>query len=303
MRAGTFVRPKRPRLRLVRRTFLGEGSVERMLWAGGRAWGAARGRREGGGRRERRWEPRAREATGRRAGGEAEGIRSGDGDSPASLCFMHRYRVALVDDHEIVARGFADLFATIAEIDVVATVSTVSDLLENPLTDDIDLVILDLRLSDGSTVSNNVDRLRSAGAEVLAFTGGDDAAMMRAAAQSGVLGVVRKSEPAAVLLDAITRAATGEPIASTEWAAALDGDPNIADVALSPREREVLSLYAAGAKAPLVASRTGLSESTVIDYIRRVRLKYEYAGRPASTKIELYKRALEDGILPIPSRE
>jgi two-component system response regulator DevR len=117
-----------------------------------------------------------------------------------------------------------------------------------------------------------------------------------------VLGVVRKSEPAEVLLDAVTRAAAGETIASTEWAAALDGDPDLADAGLSPREREVLSLYAAGAKAPLVASHTGLSELTVVDYIRRVRSKYEKVGRPANTKIDLYKRALEDGILPIPGR-
>jgi two-component system response regulator DevR len=214
---------------------------------------------------------------------------------------MMRYRIALIDDHEIVARGFADLFSTIPEVYVVATVATVSDLLDSLSPDDrIDLAILDLRLSDRSTVTNNVDRLRAAGIEVLAFTGGDDAQSMRAAARGGVLGVVRKSEPTAVLLDAITRAAAGEPIASTEWAAALDADPELSDAGLSPREREVLSLYAAGAKAPLVASRTGLSELTVVDYIRRVRSKYERVGRPASTKIDLYKRALEDGILPIP---
>jgi two-component system response regulator DevR len=215
---------------------------------------------------------------------------------------MVQYRVALIDDHEIVARGFADLFSTIPDIDVVATVSTISELLLSAApSEPIDLAILDLRLSDGSTVTDNVDRLREAGIEVLAFTGGDDAHSMRAAARSGVLGVVRKSEPTTVLLDAIARAAAGEPIASTEWAAALDGDPELSDAGLSPREREVLSLYAAGAKAPLVASRTGLSELTVVDYIRRVRSKYERVGRPANTKIDLYKRALEDGILPIPS--
>jgi two-component system response regulator DevR len=215
---------------------------------------------------------------------------------------MHRYRVALIDDHEIVARGFAGLFATIPEIHVVATVASVDELQAAVPDGRINLVILDLRLADGSTVSDNVDRLRATGAEVLAFTGGDDAVLMRAAARSGVLGVVRKSEPAEVLLDAVTRAAAGETIASTEWAAALDGDPDLADAGLSPREREVLSLYAAGAKAPLVASHTGLSELTVVDYIRRVRSKYEKVGRPANTKIDLYKRALEDGILPIPGR-
>ena len=131
-------------------------------------------------------------------------------------------------------------------------------------------------------------------------TGGDDATLVRAAARGGVLGVVRKSEPTAVPLDAVARAAASESIVSTEWAAALDGDPDLADAGLSPREREVLSLYAAGAKAPLVADRTGLSELTMVDYIRRVRSKYERVGRPANTRIDLYQRALEDGIPPMP---
>ena len=213
------------------------------------------------------------------------------------------FRLALIDDHEIVARGFADLFGELPNIEVVATVASVAALLASPEGVGIDLVILDLRLSDGSTVTDNVARLRSAGAEVLAFTGGDDAPLMRAAARSGVLGVVRKSEPIALLLDVVTRAAAGEVIDSTEWAAALDADPELADAGLSRREREVLSLYAAGAQAPLVAERTGVSESTVIDYIRRVRTKYERVGRTASTKVDLYKRALEDGILPIPGQQ
>lgn len=213
------------------------------------------------------------------------------------------FRVALIDDHEIVARGFADLFGSLPGIEVVATVSSVAELLQSPEGAGVDLVILDLRLSDGSTVSANVTKLRESGAGVLAFTGGHDAHQMRAAARSGVLGVVRKSEPIAVLLDVVTRAAAGEVIASTEWAAALDADPELADAGLSRREREVLSLYAAGAQAPLVAERTGVSESTVIDYIRRVRTKYERVGRTANTKVDLYKRALEDGILPIPGQQ
>jgi two-component system response regulator DevR len=216
---------------------------------------------------------------------------------------MSRFRVALIDDHEIVARGFADVFSAIPEIDVVATVATVAELLESPAGQaGIDLAILDLRLSDGSSVATNVEQLRAQGINVLAFTVGDDLNMMRAAARSGALGVVRKSEPVAVLLEVVRLAAAGEPVISTDWAAALDADPDLVNAKLSPREREVLSLYAAGAKAPLVASQTGLSESTVIDYIRRVRTKYQHAGRPASTKVELYMRAVEDGLLPVPGQ-
>ncbi|MFJ7624450.1 DNA-binding response regulator, partial [Rhodococcus erythropolis] len=41
---------------------------------------------------------------------------------------------------------------------------------------------------------------------------------------------------------------------------------------------------------------------TVNDYLQRIRQKYAAAGRPAPTKTDLYKRAVEDGVLPIPER-
>lgn len=64
---------------------------------------------------------------------------------------------------------------------------------------------------------------------------------------------------------------------------------------LSERQREVLALYASGEKADRVARMTGLSVGTVNDYLRRIRTKYREAGRPAETKIDLYRRAVEDG--------
>lgn len=52
-----------------------------------------------------------------------------------------------------------------------------------------------------------------------------------------------------------------------------------------------------------VASKTGLARSTVKEYIDRVRAKYAAADRPAPTKIDLYRRAVEDGILSIDGSE
>ena len=209
------------------------------------------------------------------------------------------HSVALIDDHAIVAQGFAQLFSQLDDVHVVATVSTVDELLSQGHRPE--LVILDLRLADGSAPADNVLRLREAGAHVLAFTGDTDPQLVRSAAYAGVLGVVRKSEPVSVLHEAVLSAVRGEPIASFEWAAALDTDPRLADAGLSAREREALSLYAAGAKTQLVASTMGVSPSTVVDYIRRVRSKYDRAGRPAHTKVELYQRAIEDGILKPPT--
>jgi two-component system, NarL family, response regulator DevR len=207
-------------------------------------------------------------------------------------------RLAHIDDHETVQVGLASLIASVENLELVVTGRTVAEVL--PRLSEIDLVVLDLRLPDGSTIAENLAALHAGGARVLAFTAADNAADLRAASRSGVLGIVRKSEPREVVVDAIQRAAMGESIATTDWAAAIDADPQLASASLSPKEREVLGLYAAGDKSTTVAARAGLSTGTVAEYVRRIRSKYAAAGRPAHTKIDLYKRAVEDGILPSP---
>jgi DNA-binding NarL/FixJ family response regulator len=207
-------------------------------------------------------------------------------------------RLAHVDDHETVRLGLASLVADEPDLAIVASGSTIDEIV--PELARVDLVILDIRLADGSTVAHNLGVLHEHGARVLAFTAADDPDDLRAASKAGVLGIVRKSDSRDSILDAIRRASRGEAIATTEWAAALDSDPDLESARLSPKEQEVLALYASGEKSVTVASRAGLSANTVSEYIRRIRWKYAMAGRPAHTKIDLYKRAVEDRILPRP---
>ena len=209
-----------------------------------------------------------------------------------------RRGIGLVEDHESVALGLRSILADQADLDLIAVAATVDELLAPGPT--LDLVVLDLRLGDGSSPRSNVEKLHAAGARVLVYTGAENPFLVRSAARAGVLGVVRKSEPAAAIVSAIRRAAAGGQVVTTDWAAAIDGDPQLPDVGLSPRQREVLALYASGEKAGRVARLAGLSEQTVNDYLVRIRNKYAQAGRPAPTKTDLYKRAVEDGWLPMP---
>ena len=207
-------------------------------------------------------------------------------------------RVGLVEDHESVALGLKAMLADEPDLELVAIAATVAELIAQQQT--LDLVVLDLRLGDGSSPRSNVEQLHAAGARVLVYTGAENAFLVRSAARAGVLGVVRKSAPASAIVSAIRRAASGGQVVTTDWAAAIDGDPQLPDVGLSPRQREVLALYASGEKAGRVARLAGLSEQTVNDYLVRIRNKYAEAGRPAPTKTDLYKRAVEDGWLPMP---
>ncbi|CCQ14076.1 putative two-component system response regulator [Rhodococcus sp. AW25M09] len=207
-------------------------------------------------------------------------------------------RIGLVEDHESVALGLQAMLTDEPDLELVSFAATVGELLDRPQT--LDLVVLDLRLGDGSSPRSNVEQLHAAGARVLVYTGAENAFLVRSAARAGVLGVVRKSAPASAIVSAIRRAASGGQVVTTDWAAAIDGDPQLPDVGLSPRQREVLALYASGEKAGRVARLAGLSEQTVNDYLVRIRNKYAEAGRPAPTKTDLYKRAVEDGWLPMP---
>lgn len=212
----------------------------------------------------------------------------------------HPVRIGLIEDHEVVHIGLRELLSSIEgwELTTVSRSLRGVDLTASG----VDVMLLDLRLDDGSSPGDNVALLQAAGIPTLAYTAGEDPALLRSAARAGVVGVIRKSDGIEVLSDAIRRALRGEAVASTEWAAALDADTAIADAQLSTRERQVLALYASGETAQSIAESMNLARDTVVNYVGRIRTKYALAGRPATTKVDLHLRAREDGILSAQDR-
>jgi two-component system, NarL family, response regulator DevR len=208
-------------------------------------------------------------------------------------------RVALVDDHEVVSVAVRAAVAQLEDFDFVGSAGTVPELLIQFAS--VDIAILDLRLADGSSPVSNVKQLDAIGARTLVFTSGESPYLMRSVAKTSVFGIVRKSAPMAVLVDALRHVAAGETEMSAEWAAAIDTDPQLQSAHLSRQEQQVLELLARGYKSLTVAYELGIATSTVDDYIRRIRAKYQRVGRPAFTKIDLYRRAVEDGFLPPPA--
>ncbi|WP_417564248.1 LuxR C-terminal-related transcriptional regulator [Microbacterium sp.] len=205
-------------------------------------------------------------------------------------------KVGLVDDHAIVALAVEAVVAEVPGLTFAGSSDTVPELLEK--WPDIDLAILDLRLADGSSPVANVDRLTAAGARTMVLTSGESPYLMRAVAKCPIVGLLRKSAPREVLETALREIVAGEIQLSTEWAAVMDSDPDIESAGLSPQEERVLAQFAQGVKAQTVAYDLAIAKNTVDDYVRRIRAKYAAIGRPAHTKIDLYQRAVEDGILP-----
>lgn len=208
--------------------------------------------------------------------------------------------VAFIDDHESVRLGLELACERVGEGTVVFSGSTVGSYLDwraTPGSRPADVVVLDLTLGDGTTVTENVTALVADGASVVIHSVADRPAAVREALAAGAAGVVSKSSALDDVVDAIRTVARGDALNNVEWASAVEGDREFADAQLSVRERDVLRLYAAGLPLKAVAERLGVAYSTAKENITRVRVKYVEVGRPAPTKVDLLRRAMEDGIV------
>jgi DNA-binding NarL/FixJ family response regulator len=214
-----------------------------------------------------------------------------------SLARPSGVRVAVVDDHESVRLGLKAAFLDDGYHFVLAA-ATVDELLTGLSGREVDVVVLDLSLGDGSTVTDNVKRVQGIGAAVLVHSIADRVASVREALAAGAAGVIPKSSATKTVLQAAATVARGEVLNNLEWATAIDADRDFSKAQLGRREREILHLYASGLPLKLAAEQLGIGYSTAREYLDRIRVKYVEVGRPAPTKVDLLRRAVEDGILP-----
>jgi two-component system uhpT operon response regulator UhpA len=206
-------------------------------------------------------------------------------------------RVAVVDDHESVRLGLKAAFID-QGYEFVLAAATVDEFVQNLQGREVDVVVLDLSLGDGSTVTDNVKRVQATGSAVLVHSIADRVASVREALAAGAAGVIPKSSATSTVLAAAATVARGEVLNNLEWATAIDADRDFAKAQLGRREREILHLYASGLPLKLAAQQLGIGYSTAREYLDRIRVKYVEVGRPAPTKVDLLRRAVEDGILP-----
>ncbi len=198
--------------------------------------------------------------------------------------------VGVVDDHDLLMAGIRALLSSRnSPARFAAGAHTVDGLLDSRQS--FDVVILDVRLNDGTTAEDNVRRLSSEGHSVLLHADSRHREASPTMVRCGARGLVWKNEPARTLLEAIVTVAHGGT-----WTSDDDGS----SVDLTHRETEVLRLYATGLKYAETAAALDppVSVESVKTYLQRIRRRYDEAGRPASTRMELRRRALEDGLLP-----
>ena len=204
-----------------------------------------------------------------------------------------RAQIVVIDDHRVVGLGVKAAFEAQCADASISWYPTVPD----APWEHGQVAVLDLRLADGSAPDENIADINGRGVPVVVYTSGDDPYLVRRAIAGGALSIVRKSAPPEDLVEAVLAASDGATCPTPDWAAALDADEDFVASRLSDLEARILAHYASGERSGSVARALNVSKNTVNTHIARIREKYRESGRPAESRVDLFRRAAEDGLL------
>lgn len=189
-------------------------------------------------------------------------------------------KVLLVDDHEIVREGLRAMLDAQDDIEVVGEAGTAADAVRRVGFDDPDVVVLDVRLPDGSGVEACREiRQRFPEVKVLMLTSFADEEALMSAIIAGAAGYVLKRIKGQDLVESIRRVGRGEslldPAMTDRLFRRLRGDepedPLLAR--LSPQERAILEHIAEGKTNRQIAEEMFLAEKTVKNYVSNMLAK------------------------------
>ena len=187
---------------------------------------------------------------------------------------MEPIRVFLLDDHEIVRRGLADLIGLEKDMEVVGEAGSVHDALVRIPATRPDVAVLDVRLPDGNGVEV-CREIRSTMPEVsaLMLTSCSDDEALFDAIMAGASGYVLKEIRGNDLIEAIRQVAAGnsllDPVATARVLDRMRNgdkhDPRLK--ALSDQERRILELIGEGMTNRQIGEQMHLAEKTVKNYV------------------------------------
>ena len=196
-------------------------------------------------------------------------------------------RVLLVDDHEVVRQGLRTLFEAHDDLEVVAEAGTAAEAVTRAHTFEPDVVVLDVRLPDGSGVEACRDiRARRPDTAVLMLTSFSDDEALFDSIMAGAAGFVLKQVRGTDLVSAVRQVAGGASLldpAVTAQVLARIRDPRGSDdprlARLTPTELRILDLIAEGRTNRQIGERIHLAEKTVKNYVSTILRKLEMSRR------------------------
>ena len=198
--------------------------------------------------------------------------------------------VFLLDDHEIVRRGIAQLLETEEDIEVVGEAGTAAQALARIPALRPDVAILDVRLPDGEGVSvcREIRSVIAPPPACLMLTSYSDDEALFGAIMAGAAGYLLKQVAGVDLVGAVRAVAAGGSLLDPKTTALVldrvrhgrDSDrPDPRYESLSPQERRILDLIADGLTNRQIGAELFLAEKTVKNYVSSLLHKLGFARR------------------------
>jgi DNA-binding NarL/FixJ family response regulator len=196
-------------------------------------------------------------------------------------------RVLIADDETLMRAGIRLILENDPEITVVAEAGDGREAVELTLRHAVDVALLDIRMPGGDGL-RAAEQIAHRTNVVMLTTFGEDSYVAQAL-RAGATGFLLKDTPPQELINAVRRAAEGEPILAPQITRRLiekhltapdDGEVARRKVeALTGTERDVLRLVGEGLSNNEIGEQLHLATGTVKAHISRILPKLECANR------------------------
>lgn len=177
-------------------------------------------------------------------------------------------RVMIVDDHEIVRRGIAEIVDQADGLVVVAEAGTVAEALRRAELVRPEVVLVDLQLPDGTGI-DIIKALHQTLPQVnpVVLTSFDDDDALAEALHAGAKAYLLKTVRGAEIADVVRAVAAGRTLLDERTVTRRRADHGDPTANLTPSERKVLELIGDGLSNREIGEKLGVAEKTVKNHI------------------------------------
>jgi len=221
------------------------------------------------------------------------------GARPARHGVLGVIRLALVDDHHLIREGLRLVLEGEPGFEIIGEAADHASAVELVVTEHPDVLLLDLTFPEGDAIPLlRTLRARQPDLRVVVLTMHSDPETVRQALAAGAAGYLVKGAQSRELIEAIRAVARGERYlhSSVTGAVVEDSIRWFEAGAMSVREREVLSLLAAGRSPAQIATALDISVHTVRRHLANISEKLGVKGMNALTRY-----AIRNGLDRTPS--
>ena len=202
-------------------------------------------------------------------------------------------KVAIVDDHPMVAEGIQSILESYDDINVVGTLSNGRAMIDHLSVLAPDVILMDLNMPElGGLSATEIVLERRPGTRIVILTMHDNAEYIASALSHGAMGYLLKDVPTDEIKLAIDAVMTGRQYLCTGAQGSIAPKQGGAREALTEREQTILLELAQGKSNKDVAKSLEISVRTVETHRKNIKRKLGISSTAGLTRY-----ALEHGVL------